>query len=170
MLTTWQYVKIVVVYMKAAQQAHGDAWNAFVRASEANFLPGKNPFTPEEVCTMWHAHIAALALEGRVSCESNMRPHLDPDFNLKYPPSQTVLVYPKVGAAESAADVARERGIGIALGREVRFVQPDFMLHNTEIRSRVTTAEDWEQYLAEGVYETFLGLRGPERMRSVQSK
>lgn len=138
--------------------------------SDLNFRPEKNPFTPEEVQEMWQSHIIANDLQASVSCIINIRPHLDRDFNTKFPPSEMILVYPKAGSTETAYDLLREQTIGIILGREVEIVHPGFMLHNTEIRLRVAAGESWERFMAPGAYETFLRLRGPERIAAIAGR
>ncbi len=42
-----------------------------------------------------------------------------------------------------------------------------FMLHNTEIRFCVAAGESWERFIALGAYETFLRLRGVQRIAAL---
>lgn len=167
----WRHVVILITYASnGTPNKYREKWREFLHMSDLNFLPEKNPFTPEEVQEMWQSHIDANGLQESVSCKINVRPHLDPHFNTNFPPSAFVIVYPKAGCTETAHDLLREQVISKILNRNIVIVHPGFMLHNMEIKLRVAAGESWERFIAPGAYETFIRLRGPERIIALSGR
>lgn len=142
-------------------------WESWVIASASRFGSNKLIFTPAEIVDMWYGHIRHAGLEKQVTCEIIPRPHLR-GFNALYPSDRYDMINPRPHSDDSEGDRIRHELFPELLKRRIWFVQPDFMLHNSEIFRRVHDSASWKEFLTPGAYNVFLQLSGPERVAATQ--
>ncbi len=142
-------------------------WEEFVRSSASRQTSAKRIFSASEITDLWVAHIREAGLSDRVTCMPIQRPHLR-GFNDAYPPQQFDMVSLEPHEDDSESDRVRHRLFSPLLGRPIFHVTPDFVMHNSEIRDRISAGASWNEFLTPGTYDVFLSMNGPERMRAAR--
>ena len=160
-LARWQRVHIGVSD-PSIPGTYDPQWEEFVQSSRSRFDGAKLVFTTGEVVSLWQAHVCHAGLADRVTCSGIPRPHLS-IFSERFPSDSFDMVTMAPHPDDSDGDRVRHRLFPDLLRREIFHVVPDLVLHNSDIRRRVSEGAEWSEFLTPGVLARFMEIEGPRR-------
>ncbi|WP_423465005.1 hypothetical protein ACO229_11510 [Promicromonospora sp. MS192] len=139
----------------------------FIEMCDANCSPARNPFTIEEKLQMWAPAVKQAFPDGTVQVESVRRPELYPDeFNHRFPAETVQLLMTAPGPTCSEFDRLRRGEFVRRLERSVVEIEPELVVHTTDLIRTASERGEWASLLAPGVLDVFLSLNGPQRLQA----
>lgn len=125
----------------------------------------KNLFSADEIVALWSQAIITNDLCDRASVISIARPEcsvaFDTDFHF------TKYDYTEIdgGAGDIDVENFRKQHASEMYGREIYWVRPSFVLHNSQIKKLIKEqCGEWSDYLVPGAEKLFSQFNGPSRI------